>query len=65
MKRINKYISIIRESMVANSPGGSGGFSATSDSAGPTAGNSYKLPGFNQFKRKRYIYQKNTRKNWM
>jgi hypothetical protein len=60
---LDKIICYIRENMVANAPGSGGGFSASSDAEGPVAGNTYKLP-FKQFKRKRYIYQKNTRKNW-
>jgi hypothetical protein len=37
-KKIDRIISIIREQMVANAPGGSGGFSGQSDAKGPTAG---------------------------
>jgi hypothetical protein len=39
MNKIDKIIMIIREQMmVANAPGGSGGFSSSSDPKGPTAG---------------------------
>ena len=38
MERIDKIIQMIREQMVANAPGGSGGFSGSSDPKGPTAG---------------------------
>lgn len=38
MKKIDRIISIIREMMVANSPGSSSGFSGDSPSKGPTAG---------------------------
>lgn len=38
MERIDKFIQIIREQMVANAPGSSGGFSGSSDPKGPTAG---------------------------
>jgi hypothetical protein len=38
MKKIDRIIQIIREQMVANAPGGSGGFSGSADSKGPTAG---------------------------
>lgn len=65
---LDRIIQHIRENMVANAPGTGGGFSATSDAQGPVAGNSYKLPNLKTFRRnnkKRYIYQKNTRKNWM
>jgi hypothetical protein len=37
-KKLDKIISIIREQMVANAPGGSGGFSGSVDPKGPTAG---------------------------
>jgi hypothetical protein len=37
-KNLDRIINIIREQMVANAPGGSGGFSQSSDAAGPTAG---------------------------
>ncbi len=65
--QIDKIIQIIRESMVANAPGAGGGFSNSSDSSGPTAGYDSPLSTLKVFKRdnkKRYIYQKNTRKNW-
>jgi len=48
--------------MVANAPGTGGGFGVNSNAAGPVAGNTYK---FFKKKRNRYIYPKNTRKNWM
>ena len=38
MTRIDKFIQMIREQMVANAPGGSGGFSGSADPKGPTAG---------------------------
>lgn len=38
MERIDKIIQMIREQMVANAPGGSGGFSGSADPKGPTAG---------------------------
>ena len=37
-KKLDWIISIIREQMVANAPGGSGGFGETSPAEGPTAG---------------------------
>ena len=64
-RRLEKVIQYIKESMVANAPGTGGGFSNSSDSAGPTAGYDAPLSTLKVFKRnKRYIYQKNTRKNW-
>lgn len=38
MTDLNKIIQMIREQMVANAPGGSGGFSGSADPKGPTAG---------------------------
>mgnify|MGYP001165055138 CR=1 FL=1 len=64
MNPLDKIIQMIRESMVANAPGTGGGFSNSSDSAGPTAGYDAPLSTLKVFKRNRYIYQKNTRKNW-
>ena len=37
-KKLDRIISIIREQMVANAPGGSGGFSGSADPKGPVAG---------------------------
>ena len=46
--------SVSEEGMVANPPGGSGGFSGSSSAAGPTAGydSTLKLDGRNKFVRK-------------
>jgi len=60
--KIDRIIHYIRENMVANAPGTGGGFGVNSNAAGPVAGNTYK---FFKKKRNRYIYPKNTRKNWM
>lgn len=38
MKSLDKVITIIKEMMVANSPGTSGGFSSASNAEGPTSG---------------------------
>jgi hypothetical protein len=38
MKNLDRIISIIREQMVANAPGTSGGFSGSADPKGPTSG---------------------------
>ena len=38
MEKIDRIIQIIRENMVANAPGTQGGFSASSNPSGPTAG---------------------------
>ena len=37
-KKLDWIISIIKEQMVANAPGGSGGFSRSAEAKGPTAG---------------------------
>ena len=37
-KKLDWIISIIKEQMVGNAPGTSGGFSGSSDTKGPTAG---------------------------
>ena len=46
--------SVNEEGMVANPPGGSGGFSGSSPAAGPTAGydSTFKLDGRNKFVRR-------------
>jgi hypothetical protein len=38
MSKLDRIIEIIRENMVANAPGQSGGFSSNSPAEGPTAG---------------------------
>jgi hypothetical protein len=38
MANLDRIIQMIREQMVANAPGASGGFSGSSDAKGPTAG---------------------------
>lgn len=38
MNPLDKVIKIIRENMVANSPGSSGGFSGSANKSGPVAG---------------------------
>ena len=57
---LKKVISLIREQMVANAAGTGGGFGGSSDAKGPTAGlDPVTKP------RKRYIFQRGLRKNWM
>ncbi len=57
----NRIKEMIQEDgMVANAPGGSGGFSGSSDVEGPTAGFDPVIKPM----RKRYIYQKGIRKIW-
>ena len=58
MKNLDKIISIIREQMVANAPGSSGGFGASADSKGPTAG----FDPVMKFKRR---FFKGKRKQWL
>lgn len=59
MKNLDKIISIIREQMVANAPGSSGGFSASADPKGPTAGFD---PVMGKVKKR---YMKGKRKPWL
>lgn len=64
MKGVDKVIQILKEMMVANSPGSGGGFSTESDPSGPVSGKSPKL--FGTKIQKRYIYGgKKSRKNWI
>jgi hypothetical protein len=60
MKSLDKIIKIIRENMVANPPGTSGGY--TGQSATPEITGGFDTVGIGK---KKYIFQKNTRKNWM
>ena len=62
-KKLNRIIEIIREQMVANAPGGSGGFSGSSDPKGPTAGFD---PVMGLSRRKKYAsLGVGSRKRWM
>jgi hypothetical protein len=58
-KKLDKIISILREQMVANAPGGSGGFSGSADSKGPAAGFDPAM------KKVRKRYMKGKRKPWL
>ncbi len=58
MKNLDKIISIIREQMVANAPGSSGGFSASADPKGPTA-------GFDPVMKFQRRFFKGKRKQWL
>lgn len=57
-KKLDRIISIIKEQMVANAPGGSGGFSGSSDPKGPVAG----FDPIMKFKRR---FFKGKRKQWL
>ena len=58
-RKLDKILNYFREEMsVANAAGTQGGFSSSADSKGPVAG--YDKP-----MKKRYIYQRGVRKNWM
>jgi len=62
-KKLDKIISIIREQMVANAPGASGGFSGSADPKGPTAGFD---PVMGLSRRKKYAsLGAGSRKRWM
>ena len=62
-KKLEKIISIIREQMVANAPGGSGGFGGSADPKGPVAGFD---PVMGLSRRKKYAsLGAGSRKRWM
>ena len=61
--KLDKIISIIREQMVANAPGSSGGFSGSADPKGLTAGFD---PVMGLARRKKYAsLGVGSRKRWM
>jgi len=63
LKKLDKIISIIKEQMVANASGAQGGFSASSDPKGPTAGFD---PVIGIARRKKYAsLGLGSRKHWM
>ena len=58
--KIDRDIEIVRNYKLSEEMSvGAGGFTQAADAKGPVAG--YDKP----LKKKRYIYQKNSRKNWM
>ena len=57
-KKLNRIVNLIREQMATNSVAGKPGFSSKADADGPTAGYDKKL-------KKRYIWTRGLRKNWM
>jgi hypothetical protein len=60
-KNLDKIIDMIREQMVANTPGTSGGFSSSADPKGPVAG----FDSLIKFKKKKYIkLPPGSRKRW-
>jgi hypothetical protein len=62
-KKLDRILEIIREQMVANAPGGSGGFSGSADPKGPVAGFD---PVMGLTKRKKYAsLGVGSRKRWM
>ena len=64
MNKLDRIIQMIREQMVANAPGTSGGFSGSADPKGPTAG----FDPVMGLKRKKGPYIKlppGSRKRWM
>jgi hypothetical protein len=61
-KKLERIILIIKEQMVANTPGAQGGFSASSDPKGPTAGFD---PVMGLTKRKYASLGLGSRKRWM
>ncbi len=64
-KKLDWIISIVREEMMtANPPGGSGGFSGSSDPKGPTAGFD-PVMGFKRRKGPQIKLPPGSRKRWM
>ncbi|NBW37100.1 MAG: hypothetical protein EBR30_19165 [Cytophagia bacterium] len=63
-KKIDWIISIIREQMVANAPGGSGGFSGSAEAKGPTAGFD-PVMGLRRRKGPQIKLPPGSRKRWM
>ena len=60
-KKLERIINFIREEMMTTgSTAGKPGFSSKADAEGPTAGFDPVMG-----KKKRYIYQRGVRKNWM
>ena len=62
LKKLDWIISLVREQMVANAPGGSGGFSASADPKGPVAGFD---PVMGTTRRKYASLGVGSRKRWM
>ena len=58
-KNLEKVIGLIKEMMVANAAGSSGGFSSSADAKGPTGGFDPVIKP-----KKRYIWTRGIRKNW-
>ena len=63
-KKLDWIIDIIREQMVANAPGASGGFSGSADSKGPTAGFD-PVMGIQKRKGPQIKLPPGSRKKWM
>ena len=63
-KKLDWIINFVREQMVANAPGGSGGFSGSSDSKGPTAGFD-PVMGLKKRKGPQIKLPPGSRKRWM
>ena len=63
-KKLDWIISIIKEQMVANAPGASGGFSGSSDPKGPTAGFD-PVMGLKRRKGPQIKLPPGSRKRWM
>ena len=62
-KKLDRILEIIREQMVANAPGGSGGFSGSADPKGPTAGFD-PVMGFRRRKGPQIKLPPGSRKRW-
>jgi hypothetical protein len=62
-QNLNKIINLIREQMVANAPGTSGGFGGSSDPKGPTSG--FDSPIKFSKRRPQIKLPSGSRKRWM
>lgn len=63
-RKFKRIIDIIREQMVANAPGGSGGFSGSAEAKGPTAGFD-PVMGLRRRKGPQIKLPPGSRKRWM
>ena len=65
-KKLDWIIRMIKEEMVANAPGESGGFSSSANPKGPVAGRDVAMGKMMRRKKKKYIkLPAGSRKRWM
>lgn len=67
MQKIDRIINNLKEMMVANQPGESGGFTSSSNSSGPTAGFDQVLSSFRRRRNDLIDYRsvKKDHKRWL